>query len=42
MTVGIDYKIKVVCTQNSGVKIKLQLWDTAGNEKFRPIITNFY
>ena len=42
MTVGIDYKIKVVCPQKNGVKIKLQLQDTAGNERFRLHIINFY
>ena len=25
-----------------GAKIKLQLWDTAGHERFRALVANFY
>ncbi len=38
-TIGVDFAIKVI--ELEGVKVKLQLWDTAGMEKFR-VITNCY
>ena len=39
-TLGIDYKISQV---NVGTEtIKLQIWDTAGQEKFKSITENFY
>lgn len=38
-TIGIDFKIKIINIDNK--KIKLQIWDTAGQEKFRTI-TNAY
>ncbi|XP_070296878.1 ras-related protein Rab-10 [Salvelinus sp. IW2-2015] len=40
-TIGIDFKIKTVELQ--GKKIKLQIWDTAGQEKVpTPITTSYY
>lgn len=38
-TIGVDFAIKVI--ELEGAKIKLQLWDTAGMEKFK-LITNCY
>mmetsp|Transcript_47710 Transcript_47710/g.55176 ORF Transcript_47710/g.55176 Transcript_47710/m.55176 type:complete len:212 (-) Transcript_47710:180-815(-) len=40
MTVGIDYKTKKI--KVDGSEIKLQIWDTAGQEKYRSITQNFY
>jgi len=40
MTVGIDYKTKKI--KVDGTEIKLQIWDTAGQEKYRSITQNFY
>lgn len=37
---GIDFKTKNIAIDD--VIIKLTLWDTAGQEKFRPMIKNFY
>jgi Ras-related protein Rab-1A len=39
-TVGIDFKTKVV--GYSGQNLKLNLWDTAGQEKFRTLTTSYY
>lgn len=39
-TVGIDFKQKIV--NLDGVPIKLQIWDTAGEERFRTLTTAYY
>eukprot|EP01121_Diplochlamys_sp_Union-15-3_P001377 TRINITY_DN1119_c0_g1_i1.p1 TRINITY_DN1119_c0_g1~~TRINITY_DN1119_c0_g1_i1.p1 ORF type:complete len:201 (-),score=40.50 TRINITY_DN1119_c0_g1_i1:110-685(-) len=39
-TVGVDFKIKTLLID--GKKIKLQIWDTAGQEKFRTITSSYY
>lgn len=39
-TIGVDFKIKTI--DIDGVKVKLQIWDTAGQEKFRAIVSNYY
>ena len=39
-TIGIDFKIKTI--ELRGNKIKLQIWDTAGQEKFHTITTSYY
>lgn len=39
-TVGIDFKTKVI--GYNGQNIKLNLWDTAGQEKFRTLTTSYY
>lgn len=39
-TLGIDYRIKRLKVNKKD--IKLQIWDTAGQEKFRAITQNFY
>ena len=36
----MDFKIRTL--EVDGAKIKLQLWDTAGHERFRAIVANFY
>jgi small GTP-binding protein len=40
MTIGINYVFKVV--DIAGVKIKLQIWDTAGQDKYKTITQNYY
>ena len=40
MTVGVDCKSRMYV--RDGKKIKLQLWDTAGQEKFRNLTTSYY
>ena len=39
-TVGVDYKQKTVNIE--GKRIKLQIWDTAGSERYRSIATQHY
>lgn len=39
-TIGVDYKVKYVNSNNK--LIRLQLWDTAGQERFRSIIKTYY
>ena len=40
MTIGINYVYKVV--EVEGVKVKLQIWDTAGQDKYKTITQNYY
>ena len=39
-TIGIDFKIKIINLENK--LIKLQIWDTAGEERFRTITKTYY
>ena len=39
-TVGVDYMDKILNYKN--LIIKLQIWDTSGEEKFRSMTRNFY
>jgi small GTP-binding protein len=39
-TIGIDFKIKTIIIGE--YKVKLQLWDTAGQEKFRALTTSYF
>ena len=39
-TIGVDFTIKTV--ELDGKIIKLQIWDTARQEKFRTITTTYY
>ena len=39
-TIGIDFRLKTICYNN--VKIKLQLWDTAGHEKYQSLTNTYY
>ena len=40
-TIGIDYKLKNVQMENGKI-VKLQIWDTAGQDRFRSITKNYY
>ncbi len=40
MTIGINYTFKVA--DIDGIKIKLQIWDTAGQDKYKTITQNYY
>ncbi|RWS28294.1 ras-related protein Rab-39B-like protein [Leptotrombidium deliense] len=40
-TVGVDFFARIVDIKNN-IKVKLQLWDTAGQEKFRSITRSYY
>ena len=39
-TIGVDYMDKII--DYDKYKIKLQIWDTSGQERFRSITRNFY
>ena len=41
-TPGANFTTKTVLLKNENQSIKLQLWDTAGTEKFRSITTGYY
>ena len=40
-TIGLDYKLKYIQLE-SGEMIKVQLWDTAGQDRYRTIAKNYY
>ena len=40
-TIGLDYLLKSMTLQNDK-NIKLQIWDTAGQDRFRAITKNYY
>ena len=40
-TIGLDYRLKSMKLK-SGKNIKLQMWDTAGQDRFRAITKNYY
>ena len=39
-SIGVDFKLKNIEIENK--KIKLQIWDSAGQERFRTITTSYY
>ncbi|CAG5117219.1 unnamed protein product [Candidula unifasciata] len=39
-TIGVDFEIKTVQVQ--GRQVTLQMWDTAGQEKFKNVVAPFY
>uniref|UniRef100_A0A6B2LLW8 Uncharacterized protein n=1 Tax=Arcella intermedia TaxID=1963864 RepID=A0A6B2LLW8_9EUKA len=39
-TIGIDFKMKDMVIKNK--RVKLQIWDTVGQERYRSIITKYY
>ncbi|XP_077979022.1 ras-related protein Rab-43-like [Glandiceps talaboti] len=39
-TIGIDFTLKTLCIEDKPVK--LQVWDTAGLERFRSMLRNYY
>ncbi|AYV79135.1 MAG: Ras-related protein Rab-2 [Faunusvirus sp.] len=39
-TIGVDYDYKTINVD--GAPIKVQIWDTAGQEKFKSIISSYY
>jgi len=39
-TIGVDFKVKIV--QSNNKHIKINIWDTAGQEKFKSIISYYY
>lgn len=39
-TIGVDFKIRTITV--NGATVKLQIWDTAGQEKFRTITSTYY
>ena len=41
VTIGLDYRLKLMKLK-SGKDIKLQIWDTAGQDRFRALTKNYY
>ena len=41
-TIGFDYKSKIIILPQSKKKVKLQIWDTAGQEKYMAINKNLF
>ena len=39
-TIGVDFKLKTL--EVNGKKVKLQIWDTAGKERFKNITASYY
>ncbi|KAH0786928.1 ras-related protein Rab-13 [Histomonas meleagridis] len=39
-TIGVDFKVKEISVD--GKKVKLQIWDSAGQESFKNITTSYY
>ncbi len=45
LTIGVDYTAKILTvfdTENNETKVKLQIWDTAGQEAFKSITSTYY
>jgi len=40
-TIGVDYSSRTICINNDTM-VKCQLWDTAGQENFAPLIKTYY
>ena len=40
-TIGLDYKLKNVQLDDGNI-VKIQIWDTAGQDRFRSITKNYY
>ena len=40
-TIGVDYSAKTIILNNTDI-IKCQIWDTAGQESFAPLIKTYY
>jgi small GTP-binding protein len=40
-TIGLDFRLKNIYLENNR-KIKIQIWDTAGEDRFRAITRNYY
>jgi len=39
-TIGVDFKLKNMNINNK--RIKMQIWDSAGQEKYKTVTTNYY
>ena len=45
LTIGVDYDAKILHVSDIGnneIKVKLQIWDTAGQEAFRSVTSTYY
>mmetsp|Transcript_13552 Transcript_13552/g.15016 ORF Transcript_13552/g.15016 Transcript_13552/m.15016 type:complete len:223 (-) Transcript_13552:182-850(-) len=42
LTIGVEYGAKVLALKKENTNVKLQIWDTAGQESFRSITRSYY
>jgi Ras-related protein Rab-2A len=42
LTIGIEFGCKVITVPSTDTKVKLQIWDTAGQESFKSITRSYY
>ncbi len=40
-TIGLDYRLKMINLSDNKI-VKMQIWDTAGQDRFRAITKNYY
>ena len=40
-TIGIDFNVKILSIED-GINVKLQIWDTCGQERFRALTRSYY
>ena len=40
-TIGIDFNVKILSIKD-GINVKLQIWDTCGQERFRALTRSYY
>ena len=40
-TIGLDFRLKTIALEENR-KVKMQIWDTAGEDRFRAITRNYY
>lgn len=40
-TIGVDFRIRTI-EMNDGKRVKLQIWDTTGQERFKNITSSYY
>lgn len=40
-TIGVEYATKNMLLKNGGGIVKVQIWDTAGSEKYRSLTTAY-
>jgi len=42
LTIGVEFGARMITLSNTNTQVKLQIWDTAGQESFRSITRSYY